>query len=339
MLSDPVTGKALWLTAKVMVVSWLVQTPISLLLGTFTAGRQRYRAVLAVLYFLLVLMSAAAIAIAFKAILDANFGLSQAVRLPWLAQDWLGSPDLVLYVIIFVDRLAVRTVSHAALPSRRTADPNLILRVRRHRRRWPVRQFVHITLPQLRYTIVTSSTLMLVGSLTYFDLVFVLTGGGPGHASRILALHMYLTGFSSATNSLQPPANPTLASYGLVLQNDFLRYFLNSVIVTTGTVGITVLVSLMAAYAIVRGNGRLIRSVFAVFFAPPGDSVANHHRADLLPHHPHSDVRHAGRADPAVRRFCHTADGADPSHFPAGRTDRAVRVDAYGRSLTAGFGR
>ena len=57
--------------------------------------------------------------------------------------------------------------------------------------------FVHLTLPQLRNTIVTSSTLMVVGSLTYFDLIFVMTNGGPGNATRILPLDMYLRGFRS----------------------------------------------------------------------------------------------------------------------------------------------
>lgn len=61
--------------------------------------------------------------------------------------------------------------------------------------RWQT--FWHITLPQLRNTIVTSSTLMIVGSLTYFDLIFVMTAGGPGNATRVLPLDMYLTGFRS----------------------------------------------------------------------------------------------------------------------------------------------
>lgn len=60
-----------------------------------------------------------------------------------------------------------------------------------------ITQFWHITLPQLKHTVITSSTLMIVGSLTYFDLIFVLTGGGPGNATRILPLDMYLTGFRS----------------------------------------------------------------------------------------------------------------------------------------------
>ena len=38
---------------------------------------------------------------------------------------------------------------------------------------------------------------MLVGSLTYFDLVFVMTEGGPGNATRILPLDMYIVGFKA----------------------------------------------------------------------------------------------------------------------------------------------
>jgi raffinose/stachyose/melibiose transport system permease protein len=67
-----------------------------------------------------------------------------------------------------------------------------------------VSQFIHITLPQLKYTVITSSTLMVVGSLTFFDLIFVLTAGGPGDATRVLALDMYQTGFQA---NLMGPAS------------------------------------------------------------------------------------------------------------------------------------
>jgi raffinose/stachyose/melibiose transport system permease protein len=67
-----------------------------------------------------------------------------------------------------------------------------------------LRKFFHITLPQLKYTIITSSTLMVVGSLTFFDLIFVLTAGGPGDATRVLALDMYKEGFQA---SLMGPAS------------------------------------------------------------------------------------------------------------------------------------
>ncbi len=71
-------------------------------------------------------------------------------------------------------------------------------------------------------------------------------------------------GFFSG-NPLAIPSDPTLDNYRLVLQNDFLRYFVNSVVVTVATVAITVAVSFMAAFAIVRGNGRLTRLAFTIF--------------------------------------------------------------------------
>ena len=71
-------------------------------------------------------------------------------------------------------------------------------------------------------------------------------------------------GFFSG-NPLAIPSHPTLDNYRLVLQNDFLRYFVNSVVVTVSTVAITVAVSFMAAFAIVRGTGRLGRVAFTVF--------------------------------------------------------------------------
>ncbi|WP_197319134.1 carbohydrate ABC transporter permease [Saccharomonospora sp. NB11] len=71
-------------------------------------------------------------------------------------------------------------------------------------------------------------------------------------------------GFFSA-NPLLPPENPTLDSYRLVLENDFLRYLGNSVLVTVVTVAITVSVSLLAAYYVVRANGRLARLTYRSF--------------------------------------------------------------------------
>ena len=75
----------------------------------------------------------------------------------------------------------------------------------------------HITIPQLKYTIITDSTLQLVGALTYFDLIYVLTGGGPGDATRILPLHMYLLGFKSFNMGQASVVGTILLVVGLAL--------------------------------------------------------------------------------------------------------------------------
>jgi raffinose/stachyose/melibiose transport system permease protein len=196
-LTDPVTGNALVVTAKIMFFSFLVQAPISLLLGVFTAGGQKYRAALAVLYFLPLLLSSAAVAIAFKALLDPNFGLGPGFNLPALAQDWLGNSDLVLFVVVFV--IAWQFVPFHTLIYQGGVRqiPTSLYEAAVIDGAGRFRQFWNITLPQLKYTVITSSTLMVVGSLAYFDLIFVLTGGGPGYSTRLLPLHMYLTGFKA----------------------------------------------------------------------------------------------------------------------------------------------
>lgn len=57
------------------------------------------------------------------------------------------------------------------------------------------RQFWHITLPQLRSVITTIVLLDSIWTFRAFDPVFVMTGGGPAHASEVLATSIYFDGF------------------------------------------------------------------------------------------------------------------------------------------------
>ena len=203
-LVDPGLPHALYVTFLVMILSWLVQTPASILIGVFLASHARYRGVLAVLYFIPLLLSSAAIAVAYKALLDPNFGLGAGLQIGFLSQDWLGEDKLAVGVVVFI-------VSWQFIPFHSLIYQGAVRQIPRTMYEAAeidgagrIRQFWSITLPQLKYTIVTSSTLMVVGSLTFFDLIFVLTAGGPGDATRVLALDMYKTGFQA---NLMGPAS------------------------------------------------------------------------------------------------------------------------------------
>jgi raffinose/stachyose/melibiose transport system permease protein len=194
-LSDSDLVHSLWVTFEVMFFSWLVQTPLSLLLGVFMAGHHRYRAALAVFYFVPLLLSAAAIAVTFKALLDPNFGIGPGLHSSLLTQNWLGQPVLAMGVIIFI-------VSWQFIPFHSLIYQGAVRQIPQSPYEAAAldgagraRTFFSITLPQLKYTIITSSTLMIVGSLTFFDLIFVLTGGGPSDSTKVLALDMYRRGF------------------------------------------------------------------------------------------------------------------------------------------------
>jgi hypothetical protein len=87
LLSDRSVLDSLRISAVLTVLCWLTQTPLALLLGVWAAGRQRNRAVLSSIFFLPLLMCAAAIAITWLTLLDLNFGLAAKFG------PYIGFPD------------------------------------------------------------------------------------------------------------------------------------------------------------------------------------------------------------------------------------------------------
>jgi len=228
LFSDSVTGHAILLTVEVMILTWIVQTPLSLLLGVFMAGTQRYRALLSVFYFIPLLFSAVAIGLTWISILDPNFGLLdtllRTIGLPNLARGWLGDPNLAFFVVLaiicwqFIPFHALLYLGGARqIPKELYEAANIDGAGR-------MQEFFSITLPQLKYTIITSSTLMFTGSLTYFDLFWVTTGGGPGYATRVLPLQMYITAFPNESVGYGSVLAVFLAFFGIVLSFILLRF-------------------------------------------------------------------------------------------------------------------
>lgn len=79
------------------------------------------------------------------------------------------------------------------------------------------------------------------------------------------------------TNTFAPPSHLTFENYKTVIDSEIARYFLNSVIVTAGAVIPAVIISFMAAYAIVRGIGkrslRWMNNMFLMGLAIPLQAV------------------------------------------------------------------
>jgi len=194
-LTDSATLHAVWVTFLITALSWAFQTPMSLLIGTFLAGHQRYRGWLAVFFFIPLLLSSAALAITYKALLDPNFGLGTGLGVSFLSQDWLGRGPLAVGVLVFVVSWQYIPFHSLLYQAGVRQIPVSLYEAAQIDGAGRLRQFFSITLPQLKYTFITSSTLMIVGSLTFFDIIFVLTAGGPADATRTLALDMYITGF------------------------------------------------------------------------------------------------------------------------------------------------
>lgn len=197
--TDPLFLQSLWLSAILTLLSWVVQTGVSLPLGVYLAGEQRGRAVLAAVFFVPLLMSSAAVAVLWGSIFDPNFGLASVLG-PLIGVpdgNFIGNERLALYSVLFVISWQFMPFHTLLYQGGARAIPKDLYEAALldGASRW--RQFVSITIPQLRNTIIASSVMIIVGSLTYFETVLILTDGGPGTATRILPLHMYIEGFRS----------------------------------------------------------------------------------------------------------------------------------------------
>lgn len=195
LLDDPVMIKSLWLSVLLTGLGVLVQTPLSILLGVWAAGPQRNRAVLSAVFFVPLLLSATAVSVLWRALLDPNFGVPAQAR--WLFGDGnlLGSRTGAIGVLVLVSAWQF-TPLHALIYQGATrAIPEVLYQAAAIDGAGTVRQFFHITLPQLRNSIITSVILMVVGGLTTFDTVLILTQGGPGTDTAITAYYMYQKAF------------------------------------------------------------------------------------------------------------------------------------------------
>ncbi len=197
LLDDPVMLESLWLSVLLTLLGVAVQTPVSILLGVWAAGRQRNRAVLTAVYFVPLLLSVTAVSVLWRAVLDPNFGVpSQAT---WLFGDGnlLGERTTAIGVLVFVAAWQFTPLHTLIYQGAARAIPQVLYQAAEIDGAGRFRQFVHITLPQLRNSIITSVILMVVGGLTTFDTVLILTQGGPGTDTTISAYYMYQKAFKS----------------------------------------------------------------------------------------------------------------------------------------------
>ncbi len=194
---DPVMLNSLWLSLLLTTLGVLIQTPISLLLGVWAAGKQRNRAVLSAIYFVPLLLSATAVSVLWRALLDPNFGIPSEAS--WLFGDGnlLGTQSGAIGVLAFVGAWQFTPLHTLIYQGGARAIPPVLYQAASIDGAGTVRQFFHITLPQLRNTIITSMVLMVVGGLTTFDTVLILTQGGPGTDTTISAYYMYQQAFKS----------------------------------------------------------------------------------------------------------------------------------------------
>lgn len=195
LLEDPVMLKSIGLSLLLTALGVITQTPVAMLLGVWAAGHQWNRAVLSAIFFVPLLLSAAAVSVLWRAVLDPNFGVP--AQMEWLFGDGnlFGNQSTAIAVLVFVSLWQFTPLHALIYQGAAKAVPPMLYEAAEIDGAGRVRSFFAITLPQLRNTMITSMILMIVGGLTTFDTVLILTNGGPGTDTTITAFYMYQKAF------------------------------------------------------------------------------------------------------------------------------------------------
>jgi raffinose/stachyose/melibiose transport system permease protein len=190
---DPVFRGALTHNGIIILLSLLLQLPFALFLAELLNQDLRGRSLMRLLFFAPYVLSEVVTAVVWRQIfrpdglLDSGVSgiLGEPVQVLWIA-----NPDIVLYSVFFVVSWKYFGFHMILMLAGLQQIPDELAEAAAIDGASWWQTFRHVTLPLLGPTIRVSVFLSMIGSLQLFDLVWVMTGGGPVEASNTMATYL-----------------------------------------------------------------------------------------------------------------------------------------------------
>src|SRR5438094_2251177 len=186
-------------------VLWIVfYTSIVIFLGLIiavVAARVRYESVIKAIVFIPMAIPAPPLAVIWKFVYspDANIGLLNAIlgTIGVSPISWLGDERIVNFALIGVGIWGSVGFATVILSAAVKSIPAEIIESARVEGASERQVFFRIILPMVSLPISVLAVTLIVNVIKLFDLIYVMTFGGPGKASRVIAFTMYQQAFQA----------------------------------------------------------------------------------------------------------------------------------------------
>ena len=223
--SDEYFRNSVWLTLKYSVATvtgeFLLGHGVALMLQRVTRFKAIYFAILTIP----MAMSPVAVGLIWHMLLQPNLGIVNEVLKTWGLQpvDFLGTGLSGFWTLVAIDIwqqvsfvILILAAGLASLPK----EPYEAAEVDGATE---LQQFWHITLPMLRPVGAIAIIIQLINEFRTYDLVYVLTRGGPGISTELLSFFAYKRAFLGLSTNEGAAASLVLLAMVLVLTYLFFR--------------------------------------------------------------------------------------------------------------------
>ncbi|MDB5059663.1 MAG: sugar transporter permease [Chloroflexi bacterium] len=189
-------------TARTTLFS-VISVPVELILGLSFAlllneefpGRTFFRSVMIVPYAMLTISNG----LVWDYILDPTYGTLNVILQRWGLisnyQNWLGTPNGAMGWVIAADVWKTTPFMTIILLAALQTFPSNVFKAAEVDGAGAIKRFWHITLPMLRSAILVALVLRTLGAFRVYDIIYVLTGGGPADATNVLSYYVYQQAF------------------------------------------------------------------------------------------------------------------------------------------------
>ncbi|WP_041423916.1 carbohydrate ABC transporter permease [Thermosediminibacter oceani] len=138
-------------------------------------------------------------------------------------RSWLGTPASAMGAAIFADVWKTSPFMALILLAGLQTIPEELYEAARVDGAGSVRQFFSITLPLLKPTILVALIFRTLDAFRVFDLIFVLTGGGPGNSTETLSIYAYKTLFRNLDFGLGSAISVVIFIFVFILAMLYIR--------------------------------------------------------------------------------------------------------------------
>jgi multiple sugar transport system permease protein len=215
------------LTTLIYVVGAVaLQTLLGFTIAYLISRRTRGRGVLTTLFLTPMMLSPVVVGLFWKFMLDTQFGVVNSIlgSLGFGQVEWLTNQRLALFSVIIVDTWQwtpfIMLIALAGL----TAVPRYLYEAAAIDRASEWFRFRHITLPLVWPLLLIAVLFRAIEAFRLFDLVYILTQGGPGVSTETLSFHVYKVAFLGFDTGLASAYGILMVLVVIVLAQFYLRY-------------------------------------------------------------------------------------------------------------------